>query len=136
MGTSTIFIRFNDLKRDFASMTKKELKELDKLSPHGEKKESFGISAQMELHNGNIHSLVWWKGRLFRLEDAPTQLTRKYYSKWKGKEMREYEWTLFKKYLENEIECLDKKFKKIIRRKRREETNSLLNKKPQTQAIL
>ena len=67
----------------------------------------------MELHNGNVYFLVFWKGRLIRLKDAPKILNKKYYDKYTGKFRREYEWTILKGALLNEITELDKEFKKI-----------------------
>ena len=61
MGTSTIFIRFNDLSRNPSQMTKQELKEFDLMVPYAEeKKRVAGWRAEMELHNGNFHPLIWW----------------------------------------------------------------------------
>ena len=51
-----------------------------------------------------------------RIEDAPKILNRKYFSKYRGKEVNEYEWTVFKRYLLSEIQSLDKEFKKSRRR--------------------
>jgi hypothetical protein len=51
-----------------------------------------------------------------KLEDAPKALNKKYYDKYSGKTLREYEWTLLKKLIINETEYLDKKFKKEIRK--------------------
>ena len=45
-----------------------------------------------ELHKGNVYPLVFWKGNLMKLEDAPKVLNKKYYSKYRGKEVNEYEW--------------------------------------------
>lgn len=72
----------------------------------------------MELHNGNIYLLVFWKGRLMRLEDAPKNLNNKYYDKYRGKTRNEYEWTLLRRLILNEVESLDKEFKKSLRKQK------------------
>ncbi|MBI5046995.1 hypothetical protein HZC07_04685 [Candidatus Micrarchaeota archaeon] len=113
MGTSTIFRRYNDLGRYLASMSKEDLEKIDKLSPWKEEKESVGgWSILMELHNGNMHPLVWWYGRLIHLRDAPKILTKKYYDTYRGKHLQASEWTLFKRYLEGELKALDKEYKR------------------------
>lgn len=120
MGTTTIFKRWNDLaRRELSKMSKKELKDIDKLSPWSREKEmAHGWSCPMELHNGNINVLIWWHGRLMKLEDAPSELTDKYYNRFRGKRMKEYEWTLLSKYIRNQLDYLDNLFKKIIRKKK------------------
>jgi len=107
----------NDLGMNFKNMTKKDLRELEKLSPYGEEKWYRGWSCPMELHNGNTYVLIFWKGRLMRLEQAPKFLDKKYFNKYTGKHVREYEWTLLKKLLINEVDSLDKEFKKSLRKK-------------------
>ena len=119
MGTTTFFLRFNDLKKPLDKMTKKELAELDSLSPYGDKNSCAGWHVPFELHNGNVYSLVFWKGRLMKLEDAPKILNKKYYNKYRGKEVNEYEWTVLKKYMLAEIQRLDKEFKKLLQKKKR-----------------
>jgi len=116
MGTSTIYKRMNDLGLQFKNMNKQDLKELEKLSPYNEEKDYRGWNTPMELHNGNIYILVFWKGKLMKLEDAPKALNKKYYDKYSGKTLREYEWTLLKKLIMNETGYLDKKFKNEIRK--------------------
>ena len=98
-------------------MTKKELADLDSLSPYGEEKQFAGWQVPLELHNGNVYVLVFWKGRLMKLEDAPKILNKKYYNKYRGKEVNEYEWTLLKRSLLAEIEEMDKEFKRSVRKK-------------------
>jgi len=119
VGTTTFFLRFNDLHRDLNDMTKEELKELNKMGPYGKYKDwgIHGWRSPMELHNGNVYLLVFWKGRLMQLEDAPKLLNKKYYHKYSGKTLKEYEWTILKKYISNSVEYLDKEFKKGLRRK-------------------
>lgn len=120
MGTTTIFLRHNDLHIPLSSMKKKELEKIDQLSPYNPENQNFGWRTPMELHNGNVHILVWWKGRLMRLRDAPKELCNKYYDRYKGKHSNVYEWTLLKVAALSEINELDKKFKKIIKEKRKE----------------
>ena len=116
MGTTTFFLRYNDLGKPFTKMDKKELEKLDSLSPYGETQHHAGWSVPFELHNGNVYVLVFWKGRLIKIEDAPKILNKKYYSKHHGKEVNEYEWTVLKKYMLAEIQRLDKEFKKSLRK--------------------
>ena len=97
-------------------MSEKELKELNNLSPYDDKPYKGGWMVPLELHNGNVNALVFWKGRLMKFEDAPKALRKKYYSKHLGKEVKEYEWTVFKKYILAEVERLDKEFKKSLRK--------------------
>ena len=70
----------------------------------------------MELHNGNVNTLVFWKGRLMKIENAPKVLNKKYYDARRGKKLNEYEWTMLKRHLLAEIEQLDKEFKKAQRK--------------------
>src|SRR3989339_1031617 len=116
MGTTTFFLRHNDLGKPLSKMDKKELEKLDSLSPYGETQHHAGWSVPFELHNGNTYALVFWKGRLMKIEDAPKVLSKKYYSKYRGKEVNEYEWTVLKKYMLAEIQRLDKEFKKSLRK--------------------
>ena len=119
MGTSTIYKKMNDLGLSFKSMNKKDLTELDKISPYKEDSYYRGWNAPFELHNGNIYILVFWKGKLMRLEDAPKQLSKKYYNKYTGRTLKEYEWTLLKKMILNELNSLDRVFKGEMRKKER-----------------
>jgi len=120
MGTSTIFRRLNDLGGRLASMSKEELEKIDSLSPWKQEIESVrGWNAPLELHNGNAHILVWWYGRLMRIEDAPKQLSRKYYHKYSGKTLNVYEWTVLRKYCQNLLKQLDKEFKRLKRKSKR-----------------
>ena len=116
MGTTTFFLRFNDLKKPLDKMTKKELAELDGLSPYGDMKQLAGWHVPFELHNGNVYPLVFWKGRLMKLEDAPKILNKKYYNKYRGKEINEYEWTVLKRYILADLKELDMQFKKSVRK--------------------
>ena len=117
MGTTTFFLRYNDLGKPLNKMGKKELEKLDTLSPYGEAQHHAGWSVPFELHNGNTYALVFWKGKLMKIEDAPKVLNKKYYSKYLGKEVNEYEWTVLKKFMLAEIQRLDKEFKKSVRKK-------------------
>lgn len=100
-------------------MGKKELDKLDNLSPYNETPYFNGWQVPLELHNGNVYALVFWKGKLMKIEEAPKILSKKYYDKYRGKELREYEWTILKKYLLAQIEHLDKEFKKAGRKNKR-----------------
>jgi hypothetical protein len=97
-------------------MGKEELEKLNNLSPYVETPYYAGWQVPLELHNGNVSVLVFWKGRLMKIEEAPKVLSKKYYSKHLGKEVNEYEWTVLKKYMLAEIQRLDKKFKKSLRK--------------------
>ena len=116
MGTTTFFLRHNDLGKPLSKIGKKELEKIDSLSPYGGTQSHAGWSVPFELHNGNVYALVFWKGRLMKIEDAPKVLNKKYYSKHSGKEVNEYEWTVLKKYMLAEIQRLDKEFKKSLRK--------------------
>lgn len=114
MGTSTIFRRYNDWGGRLADMSKEDLEKIDKLSPWNNEKESVrGWSILMELHNGNVHPLIWWNGQMFHLRDAPKLLTKKHYNRYTGKYSQLSEWTLLKTYLERELKALDKEYKKL-----------------------
>jgi hypothetical protein len=120
MGTSTIFRRWNDLRTNLSTLSKKELRQIDNLSPWGKNDKNFkSWEILMELHNGNIYPLIFWKGRLMKLEEAPKELSRKYWDKYTGKTRKEYEWTLLKRFLLNQIEYLDKEFKKQTRKSKK-----------------
>ena len=116
MGTSTFFLRNNDLVKPLNKMSKEELEKLNNLSPYVETPHYAGWQAPLELHNGNVYVLVFWKGRLMKIEEAPKVLSKKYYSKHLGKEVNEYEWTVLKKYMLAEIQRLDKEFRKSLRK--------------------
>ncbi len=116
MGTTTFFLRHNDLGKPFNEMGKEELEKLANLSPYVEKPYYAGWHVPLELHNGNVYVLVFWKGRLMKIEEAPKVLSKKYYSKYLGKEVNEYEWTVLKKYMLAEIQRLDKEFKNSLRK--------------------
>lgn len=116
MGTTTFFQRLNDCGKPLHKMSKKELEELNNTTPYDDKPYKGGWLVPMELHNGNVNALVFWKGRLMKIEDAPKVLNKKYYDKRRGKECNEYEWTVLKRYLLAEIEQLDQEFKKDQRK--------------------
>ena len=93
--------------------------------PRGDEKERVhGWTVEMELHNGNIHPLIWWYGQLMRLRDAPKLLTGKYYSKYADKRLRSSEWTPLKAHLEQELELLDKEYKRDRARSYRKKKRS------------
>ena len=114
MGTTTFFLKNNDLGKPLNKMGKEELEKLNNLSPYVETPYYAGWQASLELHNCNVYVLVFWKGRLMKIEEAPKVLSKKYYSKHLGKEVNEYEWTVLKKYMLAEIQRLDKEFKKSL----------------------
>lgn len=116
MGTTTFYLKHNDFGLSLNQMSKEDLEALSKLPPFGGKNSYKGWAASMELHNGNIYLLVFWKGRFMRLENAPKILNRKYYDKYHGKTRKEYEWTLLRRLILNEVEYLDKEFKKSLRK--------------------
>lgn len=116
MGTTTFYLRYNDFGAHLNRMKKKELEKLDKLSPYSQETDYCGWRTPLELHNGNIHVLIFWKGRLMKMEDAPTKLNKKYWNKYSGKTINIYEWTLLKKMILNEVKYLDKQFKKLIKK--------------------
>ncbi len=83
MGTTTFFLRYNDSGKPLNKMGKEELEKLNNLSPYDETPYYAGWQAPLELHNGNVYALVFWKGRLMKIEDAPKALNKKYYSKYR-----------------------------------------------------
>ncbi|MEK6863906.1 MAG: hypothetical protein AABX27_01325 [Nanoarchaeota archaeon] len=122
MGTTTIFTRLNDLGAKFEHLSKEDLNKLGKLSPFSKEEQFYrGWKAAYELHNGNVYVLVFWKGRLMKLEEAPKILNRKYWDKYRGKTLNEYEWTLLKRLILNEVEYLDKEFRKELRKQKKSE---------------
>lgn len=118
MGTTTFYLRYNDFGSKLSKLKKKELEILDNLSPYKEDNHAFGWRVPLELHNGNVYVLVFLKGRLMKLEDAPKILRNKYYDKYQGKTLKEYEWTLLRKMITNEVNCLNKNFKKELKKKK------------------
>ena len=116
MGTTTFFLRLNDCGKPLHKMNKKELEELNNLSPYDDRPYKGGWLVPLELHNGNVNALVFWKGRLMKIEDTPKALNKKYYDKYQGKKLKEYEWTILRKYLLAEIDRLDTEFKKAQRK--------------------
>ena len=116
MGTTTFYLKNNDIGRPLNKMTKEELEQMSKVYPYGKDHYYLGWNVPMEPHNGNIYVLVFWKGRLMKLADAPDILNKKYYDRHSGKTLREYEWTLLKKLILSEIDYLDKDFRKKLRK--------------------
>src|SRR3990167_432456 len=114
MGTTTFYLRHNDFGARLQNLKKKEREKFDKLSPYSKDNHFLGWHVPLELHNGNVYILVFWKGKLMKIEEAPKVLSKKYYSKHLGKEINEYEWTVLKKYMLAEIQRLDKEFKKSL----------------------
>lgn len=115
MGTTTFYLKHNDGSLSLNQMSNEDLEALSKLHPFGDNNGYKGWRVPMELHNGNIYFLVFWKGRLMKLNDAPIILNHKYYDKYNGKVLREYEWTLLRRLILNEVENLDREFKKSLR---------------------
>ncbi|MBI2147137.1 hypothetical protein HYU19_01510 [Candidatus Woesearchaeota archaeon] len=111
MGTTTFYLKHNDLGPSLSSLSKDDIAALDKLSPFTGNNRYKGWAVPMELHNQNIYILVFWKGRLITLEDAPENLNDKYYDAYRGKTRREYEWTILRRYILQQVAYLDKKFK-------------------------
>lgn len=118
MGTTTFYLKNNDFGIPLNRMKKKEIDKLSKISPYGNGSFYLGWRVPFELHNGNIYILVFWKGKLIKLEEAPKTLNKKYYNKYSGKVMRLYEWTLLKKLIINMIDHLDKNFKRELKKKK------------------
>jgi hypothetical protein len=119
MGTTTFFLRLNDCGKPLHKMSKKELRELNSTTPYDDKPYKDGWLVPLELHNGNVNVLVFWKGRLIKIEVAPKVLNKKYYDKYRGKKCNEYEWTMLKRHLLAEVEHLDKEFKKDQRQNKK-----------------
>lgn len=114
MGTSTIFRRYNDFGGRLATMSKEELAKIDAMSAwKSEKDRVQGWEVLMELHNGNVHPLIWWNGQLFHLRDGPGFLLRRHYNRYTGKYSNISDWTLLKKYLERELKELDKAYRRL-----------------------
>jgi len=118
MGTTTFYLKHNDLGRPLNQMSKNDLELLSRLTPYGKDNSYLGWKIPFELHNGNIYVLIFWKGRLMKLEDAPKNLNRKNYNKYKEKTLRKYEWTVLRRLILNEVECLNKYFKNNLRKKK------------------
>ena len=116
MGTTTFYLKHNDLGKPLNAMSKKEIGNLNKISPYSKENYYPGWDVPFELHNGNVYFLVFWKGQLIKLEDAPKKLNKKYRDKYRGKTLNLYEWTILKKTLLEEIKYLDKEFKKNLRK--------------------
>lgn len=116
MGTTTFFLRLNDCAKPLHKMSKKELAELNSTTPYDDKPYKGGWLVPLELHNGNTYALVFWKGRLMKIENAPKVLNKKYYDTRRGKKLNEFEWTVLRRYLLAEIGQLDKEFKKAQRK--------------------
>lgn len=116
MGTTTIYLKHNDLGSSLNQMSTEDLDKLSRISPYGEDQQYRGWSAPLELHNGNVYPLVFWKGKLMKLKDAPKHLNKKYYDKYRGKTLNVYEWTLLRKLVSSELEHLDKEFKRGLRK--------------------
>lgn len=123
MGTTTFYLKHNDLRRSLSRMSKEEIKKIDKLSSYGKDNSYLGWTVPCELHNGNVYLLVFWKGRLMKLEQAAETLTNKYYDKYRGKTLKIYEWTLLKNYILREVEYLDSLFKKTRKKQKREKND-------------
>lgn len=107
MGTTTFFLRYNNSGKPLNTMNKKELEKLNDISPYDENHYYSGWQIPLELHNGNVYILIFWKGRLMKLENAPKILNKKYYDRYRCKEIKEYEWTILRKYILAEIRRLD-----------------------------
>lgn len=122
MGTTTFYLRHNDGRTSLRRLRKKDLEKLDSLSPFAEENSAFGWRAPLELHNGNVYLLVFWEGRLMKLEDAPKILNKKYYNKRSRRVINKYEWTLLKRHMLNSALLLDKEFKKELRKRKQSQS--------------
>ncbi|MBU0460311.1 MAG: hypothetical protein KKH52_00045 [Nanoarchaeota archaeon] len=118
MGTTTFYLKHNDLGLSLDRMSNEEIKKLSNFSPYREDDSYKGWKVPCELHNGNIYLLVFWKGRLMRLEEAIKTLNKKYYDKYQRKTLREYEWTVLKKHILSQVNYLDTEFKKRLKGKK------------------
>lgn len=118
MGTTTIYLKHNDIGMPLNRMKRDDLKELSRISPYGKEQHYKGWSTPLELHNGNVYRLVFWKGRLLKLEDTPKTLNRKYYDKYRGRALNVYEWTLLKRLASGELDRLDKEFRKELKKEK------------------
>jgi hypothetical protein len=118
MGTTTFYLKHNDLGPSLNQMSKEDIEALSRLSPYGKDNHYRGWHVPMELHNGNVYVLVFWQGRLMKLEHAPKELSRRYYDRYRGKTLREYEWTLLRRLIINRVEQLDKEFRRNLRKKK------------------
>ena len=67
MGTTTFYLRYNDFGARLKNLKKKELEEFDNLSPYKKENSAFGWRVPLELHNGNVYVLIFWKGKLMKL---------------------------------------------------------------------
>lgn len=59
MGTTTFFLRHNDLTKPLNKMGKKELEKLSNFSPYVKTPNYAGWQVPLELHNGNVYLLVF-----------------------------------------------------------------------------
>lgn len=123
MGTTTFYLRHNDLGCSLSRMSKEEVANFDKLSPYGKNNHYLGWTTPCELHNGNVYLLVFWQGKLMRLEQAAEALKNKYYNKYDGKTLRKYEWTVLKSYILREVEHLDSIFRRSLRKRKKEKND-------------
>ena len=76
MGTTTFFLRHNDLGKPLNKMSKEELEKLDNLSPYTKTPNYAGWRVPIELHNGNVYVLVFWNGRLMKIVKWESALDR------------------------------------------------------------
>ncbi len=115
MGTSMIFRRHNDYGARLADMSKEDLEKLDKASPYSKNQDlPAGWSLPLELHNSDIHILVWWHGMLMRFEKAPEQelLHRKFWNRYRGKIENRSEWTIVLRILRYCLHVAERNYRK------------------------
>lgn len=96
-------------------MSKEELERLDNASPWSRDPIlPGGWEAPLELHNSDIHILVWWKGMMMRLEKAPEQeiLHRKFWNRYKGKTQNRSEWSIIRRALNYRMEEAERTYLK------------------------
>src|SRR3989338_3414270 len=99
MGTTTFFLRFNDLKKPLDKMTKKELAELDSLSPYGDKK---ALAKNIMSVVGRIRTLNQKNALTLieKLRDFPDEETSEitaiilYYAEFRKDSFKDWKWSL------------------------------------------
>jgi len=122
MGTTTIFQRHNDYGKRLSSMEKEELGAIDSISAYSSEEEKRkllpgGWYCPLEVHNSDIEVLLWYRGRLFRLMDAPENLLDFFYNKWKGKVEKRTKWSVARMLLKIQLAEAERRYEKALRKK-------------------